>query len=80
MNKVSIDNLVRVARYIEDMRSGEMIQCAGRTKEGLYMGESIYMYELLCICNLFINYVLKKGEHLAYNGVDPILKFYTDEQ
>lgn len=80
MNEVSTDNLIKVARYVEDMRGGEMIQCVGWTKEGLHMGDAISVYELLGICNLFTNYVLKKSEHLSYNGSAPILKFYTGGQ
>ena len=71
--KISLDNIRRVAQYIGDKQSGEMIETTGYKKSHLDLKSPVSQVELNAICEMFNTYVLSEGEGRLYNHMGEII-------
>ena len=69
---ISTDNTRRVAQWVDDRRSGEMIECRDYTKQYLGLPPRVSQKELDAICDMFNKYILNKNECMC-NSMGEIL-------
>ena len=61
---VDIYSIKSVAQWVNDRRSGEMIECLNYTKQYLGLLPQVSQKELDAICSMFNKYVLHKNENM----------------
>ena len=59
---ISTDSTRRVAQWVDDRRSGEMIECVNYNRKYLGLLPQVSQKELDAICTMFNKYILNKNE------------------